>query len=241
MKQEYTLETTLRVVFLLLLSLVFASEKQAKAEDFFGYDYFQEADTPDVDLPFPLNDDADPLSGPSRIDFDDPENVETTVEYDPITGQYIIVKKIGDYFFRYPMAMSIEDYMEMDMQRSIDEYWDEKLETESMDGATPWKPQLKIESNTFDRIFGGNTIDIQPQGSAEISLGVNISKTENPRIPVDQRRITTFDFDQKIQLNVIGNIGEKLKLTTSYNTEATFDFENQMKLEYTGYEHEIIK
>jgi cell surface protein SprA len=40
---------------------------------------------------------------------------------------------------------------------------------------------------------------------------------------------------------LIGKIGDKLKLTTSYNTEATFDFENQMKLEYTGYEDEIIK
>ena len=206
------------------------------------FEYIQQVDSPDVILPFPINDSSDPLSGGSgRFDFEDPENVITTIEYDPITGQYIIVKKIGDYFFRYPMAMSIEDYMEMDMQKSIDDYWDEKLEAETMDQATPWRPSLKIENSTFDRIFGGNTVDIQPQGSVEISLGVNISKTENPRIPVEQRRITTFDFDQKIQLNVIGNIGEKLKLTTSYNTEATFDFENQMKLEYTGYEDEIIK
>ena len=42
-------------------------------------------------------------------------------------------------------------------------------------------------------------------------------------------------------MNVIGKIGEKLKLTTNYNTESTFDFENQMKLEYTGSEDEIIK
>src|SRR5690606_30468359 len=31
------------------------------------------------------------------------------------------------------------------------------------------------------------------------------------------------------------------RITTNYNTEATFDFENQMKLEYTGYEDEIIQ
>ena len=93
------------------------------------FKYIMPVDSPDVDLPFPLNDENDPLStGTGRIDFNDPDNVTTTVEYDPITGQYIIVKKIGDYFFRYPMAMSIEDYMEMDMQQSIDEYWDEKRE-----------------------------------------------------------------------------------------------------------------
>ncbi|MCB0817846.1 MAG: hypothetical protein KDB77_10065, partial [Flavobacteriales bacterium] len=64
---------------------------------------------------------------------------------------------------------------------------------------------------------------------------------DNPRIPVDQRRITTFNFDQRIQLNLVGNIGEKLKINTNYNTEATFDFENQVKLDYTGYEDEIIQ
>ena len=42
-------------------------------------------------------------------------------------------------------------------------------------------------------------------------------------------------------MNVIGKIGEKLKLTTNFNTEATFNFENDMKLEYTGFEDEIIK
>ena len=42
-------------------------------------------------------------------------------------------------------------------------------------------------------------------------------------------------------MNVIGKIGEKLKLTTNFNTEATFNFENDMKLEYTGFEDEIVK
>ena len=42
-------------------------------------------------------------------------------------------------------------------------------------------------------------------------------------------------------MNVIANIGDKMKLSTNYNTEATFDFENRMKIEYTGYEDDIIK
>ena len=45
-----------------------------------------------------------------------------------------------------------------------------------------------------------------------------------------------------INANMLGQIGEKMKLTFNYNnTSATFDFENQVKLEYTGYEDEIIK
>ena len=242
LRQGYIFSTSLWVLFL-ILGLLFYKPYHSYAYSFSAdFDYIQQVDSPEVVLPFPLSDEVDPFTGASsRIDFNDPDNVTTTIEYDPVTGQYILVKKIGDYYFRYPMAMSLEEYLQYDMNKSISEYWDEKLDSETLDEATPWTPSLKVKGGGFDRLFGGNSIDIKPQGSAELTLGVNISKTENPRIPVDQRRITTFDFDQRIQLNVIGNIGEKLKLTTSFNTEATFDFENQMKLEYTGYEDEIIK
>src|SRR6185312_4417415 len=60
-------------------------------------------------------------------------------------------------------------------------------------------------------------------------------------LPVVQRSLTTFNFDENIQLNVVGEIGDKLKLTTNYNTKATFDFQNQMKLQYAGHEDDIIK
>jgi cell surface protein SprA len=92
-----------------------------------------------------------------------------------------------------------------------------------------------VRNEAFCRIFGGLQHRHQAAGfSAEVTFGVNISKTENPRIPIHQRKITTFNFDQRIQLNLIGNIGDKLKINTNYNTEATFDFENQVKLDYTG-------
>ena len=35
-------------------------------------------------------------------------------------------------------------------------------------------------------------------------------------------------------MNVIGKIGDKLQLNTNYNTEAIFDFDNKIKLEYEG-------
>ncbi len=42
-------------------------------------------------------------------------------------------------------------------------------------------------------------------------------------------------------INVIANIGDKLKLPINYNTLANFDFENQLKLDYKGMDDEIIK
>ncbi|MGB0979470.1 MAG: cell surface protein SprA, partial [Croceimicrobium sp.] len=66
-------------------------------------------------------------------------------------------------------------------------------------------------------------------------------KIDNPIIPERNRNVFTFNFDQRIQMNVNGSIGEKLKLNVNYDTEATFAFENQIKTEFTGFDDDIVK
>ncbi|MGC9341096.1 MAG: cell surface protein SprA, partial [Bacteroidales bacterium] len=72
-------------------------------------------------------------------------------------------------------------------------------------------------------------------------FGFNLSKIDNPTLTEKLRRTPSFTFEEKILMNVTGSIGDKMKLDVNYNTEATFDFENKTKLEYTGKEDEIIK
>ena len=43
------------------------------------------------------------------------------------------------------------------------------------------------------------------------------------------------------QLNVNASIGDKLKFPINYNTLANFDLDNQLKLDYTGKDDEILK
>jgi len=102
-------------------------------------------------------------------------------------------------------------------------------------------PSITVNSRAFERIFGGSTIDIRPQGSADLTLSGRINKNENPLFNERQRKQTNFDFDQRIQMNVTGQIGKNFKLGTNYNTEAQFDFENQMKLDYAGQPDDIIQ
>jgi cell surface protein SprA len=199
-------------------------------------------------LPYPYSDQSglDPMYYPDnrKMKLEAPGNIKTTVTYDPDSNLYLVDQKMGRLDYRPPTYMTQEEYVEYDMKKSIHDYWRQREHAESETqghGNKNLIPPIKINSEKFDRIFGGGTIDIRPQGSAELIFGININKTNNPALPEKQRRISTFDFDEKIQLNVIGKIGEKLKLTTNYNTESTFEWENQMKLEYTGFEDEIIK
>ncbi|GAB4134285.1 MAG: cell surface protein SprA [Bacteroidia bacterium] len=206
-------------------------------------------DSPTGDtLPYPFQDQSglDPLyySNSGNMRLDDPKNIKTSVTYVPDSNVYVVEQKVGNLQYRPSSYMTFDEYFNYDMKRSVREYWKQREHAESQNQGRGNKgliPPIKINSEGFDRIFGGGTIDIRPQGSAELIFGVNVNKTNNPALPERQRRIATFDFDEKIQLNVVGKIGEKLKLTTNYNTESTFEWENQMKLEYTGFEDEIIK
>ncbi|MFM7023500.1 MAG: cell surface protein SprA [Flavobacteriales bacterium] len=172
---------------------------------------------------------------------DDPAAVKEEVTYDPETKTYKKVKKIGDLVVG-TQIMTFDQYWNERYQQAEKKYFQEKVQQENFDKEKPLLPQLKLPGGgLMDGLFGNNKVEIKPTGSAELIFGLNSSTTKNPAIPVRNQTNTNFQFNQKIQLNIVGTIGDKLKLTTNYNTESTFDFENQMKLEYTGSEDEIVK
>ena len=207
-----------------------------------------EADTdpppPRVELPFPFAD-QDPydLSPPptGSLFLREPPNITTDITYDPETGSYIKTRRVGDMVIGTPVYISFEDYFQYDMDRSLQNYWREKTTPQAFERRDGLIPEIYIGGELFDRIFGGSTIDIRPTGSAELIFGVMSNKREDPSLDEKRRRTTNFDFQQKIMLNVQANIGTKIELGANYNTEATFDFENRMKLEYRGTEDEIIQ
>ncbi|MFN7013487.1 MAG: hypothetical protein ACK4ON_04350, partial [Bacteroidia bacterium] len=189
-----------------------------------------------IKLPYDFKDNSwDPFDTEHKngLYLSDPKNITNTFEYDPATGNYNYYQKIGDLNYRDPVYMTFEEYLRYDMEKRLRDNWKQRKEADNFNKTKALVPKIYVGGETFDRIFGGNTIDIRPQGTAELIFAIQSNKLENPAIPERQRRQTAFDFNQKIQLNVVGNIGEKLKISTNYNTEATFDFENQMKLEYT--------
>ena len=187
------------------------------------------------------NYDPTDIDPPQNLQLNTPANVKTEIEYDYKNNTYEMTQKMGDLNYRNPSYMTFKEYMDYDMEKSIDGYWKQRHEAEKVNASKGLVPKIMVNNEMFDRIFGGNTVDIRPQGAAELIFGVNTSRTQNPAIAENQRKISTFQFDQKIQINLLGKIGDKLKITTNYNTEAAFDFENQMKLEYTGYEDEILQ
>ena len=162
----------------------------------------------------------------SPLVLQNPSNIKSNVVYDPVKNEYVLYQKVGAFDYRTPVFMTPEEYRKFEYNRAMREYWESRITGAETGFRSNLIPQIEIGGAAFDKIFGSNTINIIPQGSAELIFGINISRTENPTLSEKLRTIPTFDFKEKIQMNVTGTIGDKIELGVNYNTDAMFEFAN---------------
>ncbi len=177
-----------------------------------------------------------------------PSTITQEVEYDPVTGNYIILEKIGDEYYRTPTYMTFSEYMEWRSKQQEQAYFAKlggmNSGIKSGSGKVDPMSRIDVKKSLVDRLFGGTDVELKPQGSIDLTFGGDYQRRKDPTIPIRQQRTGGFDFDMGIQINVDGSIGEKLKLGFNYDTEATFDFDRKIKIAYdteTFSEDDIIK
>jgi cell surface protein SprA len=190
---------------------------------------------------------GDPFSNPTGgtpMQLTSPDNVKVKVVVDDSLRYFDITERVGDTLnYRPPSRMSYKQYSEWQQQQAARNYFRSKaagLDGESITTTKRLIPKIYLPP-ALERIFGGNFVDIRPNGAVTIRAGYRHNRNFNPALPLRQQSVGDFDFDQTIQLNMIGQVGEKLKLNFNYDTKANFNFENQIKYDYTGSETDIIK
>lgn len=176
-----------------------------------------------------------------------PNSIQSKYTYDPLSDRYIYTESVGDFNINYPVILTPKEYYELVAKENVRNYYKEKID--ALDGKKQGAedaqknllPEFYVNSGFFETIFGGNTIEVVPQGSVEMDLGVLFSKQDNPTFSPRNRSNFTFDFDQRISLSLLGRVGTRLQVTANYDTQSTFDFQNLVKLEYTPTEDDIIQ
>jgi len=194
-------------------------------------------------LYYPFQDYYDFTSRPenSPLFMEDPSNIQQNFELTEDGTGFYVTETMGGIEIRPPSYMTFEEYENYFADKSESDFFKEKSIASNEITSKGLIPAINVNSGLFRDIFGGGTVEIRPNGTALLTFGVRRNKNANPSLTIQQQRNISFDFDQQIQLNVVGKIGEKLKIKVNQNTEATFNFENQMKLEYTGFEDEILQ
>ncbi|MBC7424367.1 MAG: cell surface protein SprA, partial [Ferruginibacter sp.] len=195
-------------------------------------------------LPYPIHDNhGDFISSGKRstFDFNQPKNITDSVAYDFKTKLYTVYEKIGDKYYRTPTIYTADEYWAMRNRQAEVDYFQKRSNTMNLLNRKLTKPKMSLYDNLFNRLFGNGKIDITPQGSVDITAGYQGQNIKNPTLPESARKNGGFDFNMDAQVNVNASIGDKLKFPINYNTLANFGQDNQLKLDYTGVDDEIIK
>ena len=187
-------------------------------------------------LRYPIHDSPSiNLKKQAGVNLSNPANIQRKVEFDPITRMYIISEKMGDRLYRPTQYLTIEEYQRYENQLLKKKNWKELSDLPLVQAREPgFIPPIVVNNKVFERIFGGTTIDIRPQVSAEVIMAGRINVNQNPLLQENQRSQFSFDLTQRMQANVVGQVGSRMRILMNYNTEAQFDFENQVKLQFTG-------
>ena len=147
-------------------------------------------------------------------------------------------------FLTTPILMTSKEYNDWGLSHSLHQYYRQKnREAYESSGKDKFDfSDMHFSLGPAEKIFGPGGVTVKTTGSAEIKVGANHKKIENPSLAANRRSTFGFDFDEKINLSVKGTVGDKVNLNFNYNTEASFRADAQnMKLKYDGKEDEIIK
>ncbi|HSP87614.1 MAG TPA: cell surface protein SprA, partial [Ignavibacteriaceae bacterium] len=179
-----------------------------------------------------------------------PTNKTRTIEIDS-TGKIVIIKEtIAGEETKILLSMPIDEYIELRLAARERKLWEEqgyKYELKDTDKELGelitdiTNLEIPLPSVGVLSIFGepkislkiGGAVDIHGAFRSETTEGVTASRLGNTK--------NEPDFKQQVQINVSGTIGDKLNINADWNTERTFEYENQLKIKYTGYEDEIIQ
>jgi len=180
----------------------------------------------------------------SPLDLQRPDNMKYDMVYNDTLNRFVIGNRMGNTWLSAPIMLTPEEYnswTEMNersafFRKKNDEIYQAKGK-EKFDFS-----DMHFDLGPAEKIFGPGGIRVRTQGSAELKLGMNKKSIDNPSLPIRNRKTTMMNFDEKINLNVNGKVGDKVNMNLNYNTDATLDYDAQnMKLKYDGKEDEIIK
>ena len=201
-----------------------------------------EPDSSAIQLHYPLPQKGEPVS---PMQLSTPSNLKDTVVYDALNNEYIRETRIGDLIISR-QYMTFKEYQEWQMQQTMNNYWSRRTRENSAFssgsgalGLLEKIPGFSEISRKLDALNGKPLIDIKPTGSADLTFQGVHNYRDNPQTV--KKSTFIFDFDENIQLNLGVKVGDLIGFDLNWNTKATFNFENKIKLKYEGKEDDILQ
>ncbi|HEY4613088.1 MAG TPA: cell surface protein SprA, partial [Bacteroidota bacterium] len=164
---------------------------------------------------------------------------------------YTIHETVLEKDIKVPLEVPLEEYTRLRLRSNIRKYWETKAHSYTLVEAKKkglselfgevTSLEIPVPKNPLFSIFGPNRIRLLINGSVDIHAGFKNTKSDQFSLnPLAQDR-NEPDFGQELLVNVKGEIGDKLKIDADWNTSRQFEYENQVKVRYTGYQDDIVQ
>ncbi len=166
-------------------------------------------------------------------------------------GQFVTAREmVNGLDVKIPTTMTVEEYIhyrfnaeKLNNWRSMTEQYTLKQDKDDLSGflGTLTNISIPVPANPLTNIFGGNEINLRISGGVDIRAAFRNTTSDQSSISQMDRSRNEPDFNQNVQINVGGTIGKKLNILADWNTQRTFEYENQLRIRYTGFDDEIIQ
>ena len=181
----------------------------------------------------------------------DPLIVKHQAVLDSNKWVYRLRETVGDKDTRISTEVPIDEYSSLRLRQAVRQNWESITQFYKLEGESKTtlgdvfskitKIEIPVPKNPIFSIFGTSRILMTINGAIDIHAGYRNIKSDLVTSSALGQSQSTPDFKQEIQVNVKGEIGDKLKIDADWNTQRTFEYENQLHVKYQGYEDELVQ
>ncbi|TDI84103.1 MAG: cell surface protein SprA, partial [Caldithrix sp.] len=176
-------------------------------------------------------------------------NVRQEVDIESLDEMVLIRQTVLQDDIRPPLALTFNEYVRLLQEQQMKKYWREyaalnATETEQGKrgaGGINFEIPVKIKSKTFQKIFGGGSVGLVVSGNIRIQAGLRREDRSEVRTAITRGASTNFKMQQTQRFSVTGRIGDKVTVNVDQDSERAFEFDNNVRLVYQGYDDEVVR
>ncbi len=175
--------------------------------------------------------------------------VHEIVEIESLDSFVILRYSVLEEDVQPPMVMTFDQYrafmqnetMALSRQQYMASHIAPSQEESKSGGGINLDIPLKIKGKAFQKVFGSGTVGLTVTGDISIQAKIRREDRSEVRTALTRGASTQFNMQQKQSFAVTGKIGDKVTVNVDQNSERAFDFENNIRINYQGYDDEVIQ
>ena len=157
-----------------------------------------------------------------------------------IDNTLILYEKYDDYDILHPFIASFNYYKQAKLNDKFSEGYYKEVKKRLKQKAAQSQGYGSKSLTLVSRDIAGTNLSLNIDGNISINGKLIFEDKDLVNLNSQDNKSWDLDINQTQRFNIEGKVGEKLSVKVQQDSEANFDFENNMIITYEGNDNEII-